>query len=290
PATAEAQQTILAWRPVRDMLAAMDPVNFWGRAQWPMYGGPLSTYATLCLLAELGVPLTPQIRLACENLLDHGQLPNGGFSRDHTEAGESLCLTGNAVRALLHFGYADDPRVDHAFQRLLQRSIAPGGLGCACEDAAVCEWGVVKALTAFATLPASHRSPTRTETAHTLADVLFEHRWDFDARDEHWLSFGFPRDYQSDLVELCDVLVRLELGADRRIDELLHRLSTSATPEGRWIKHSGTRALYIEHRGEPSKWITIQALRALQYAGRAGTQHIHRTMQWERDMGLHETR
>jgi hypothetical protein len=40
------------------------------------------------------------------------------------------------------------------------------------------------------------------------------------------------------------------------------------TVEGRWIKQNGTRALQVEEVGQPSKWITIRALRAIKHAHR----------------------
>ena len=274
PAAREAQRAIEDWRPVREILTAMDPISFWGRSEWPFYGGPLSTHATLYLLARLGLPRIPQIIPACESLAEYGQLPSGGFSRDHTEEGLSLCITGTATYTLIRFGYAADPRVERALSYLMRCGVEPGGLGCVCADGPVCEWGAVKAVSAFAALPASERTPGRLRAARMMADVLLDRPFDFDGPDAHWLEFGFPTDYQSDLAELCDVLAQLELGADPRLDPLLDLLVESCGPAGRWMKHFGTRALRVERRGEPSKWITIRALRALKRARRTGTEDM----------------
>jgi len=37
------------------------------------------------------------------------------------------------------------------------------------------------------------------------------------------------------------------------------------TDDGRWVKRYGTRALQVEKRGQPSRWITIRALRAVKH-------------------------
>jgi hypothetical protein len=274
PAAHEAQRAIEDWRPVREILAAMDPISYWGRSEWPFYGGPLSTHGTLYLLARLGLANIPRIAPACESLVEYGQLPSGGFSRDHTEEGVSVCITGTAIYTLVRFGYAADPRVDRALSYLMRLGVEPGGLGCICAEGPVCEWGAVKALSAFAALPAPERTPDRLQAAHMIADVLLDRPFDFDGLDANWLEFGFPTDYQSDLAELCDVLAQLGLGADRRLDHLLDRLVESSGPGGRWIKHFGTRALQVERRGKPSKWITIRALRALKTARRSGTEDM----------------
>jgi hypothetical protein len=124
---------------------------------------------------------------------------------------------------------------------------------------------MAKALGAFAALPAADRTPDRMRAVETLADAVLDHAFDFEGRDARWLDFGFPLDYQSDLVELCDILARLHHGLDSRLRRLLGVVLAAQTPEGRWIKRYGTRALQIEERGQPSRWITIRALRALKH-------------------------
>jgi hypothetical protein len=251
---------------VRQILAVMDPVDFWGRADRPFYGGAVGTHATLHLLAELGLPRMLQLEAACENLFAHGQHENGGFSYDGTPGRILLCTTGNAIRTLLHFGYRGDPRLESALEYLVARStVVPGGLTCPYADGEECQWGMAKALGAFAALPAADRTPDRMRAVETLADAVLDHAFDFEGCDARWLDFGFPLDYQSDLVELCDILARLHHGLDSRLRRLLGVVLAAQTPEGRWIKRYGTRALQIEERGQPSRWITIRALRALKH-------------------------
>jgi len=264
----EARAAIPTWPPVRKILATMDPVDFWGRADRPFYGGAVGTHATLHLLAELGLPRAPQLEAACENLFEHGQHENGGFTYDGTPGRILLCYTGNAIRTLLHFGYRDDPRLERAFEYLVIRSTAPGGMACPYADGEGCQWGITKALAAFAELPATERTPGRMRAVETLANAVLDHEFDFEGRDARWLNFGFPLDYQSDLVELCDVLARLDYGPDLRFKRLLDIVRAAQTTEGGWIKQYGTRVLQVEQRGKPSKWITIRALRALKHTQR----------------------
>jgi len=106
----------------------------------------------------------------------------------------------------------------------------------------------------------------------TLADAVLDHEFDFEGRDARWLDFGFPLHYQSDLVELCDVLARLDYDFDPRFRRLLDIVLAAETADGRWIKRYGTRALQVEERGQPSKWITIRVLRALKHAHEARLQ------------------
>jgi hypothetical protein len=247
----------------------MDPVDFWGRADRPFYGGAVGTHASLNLLAELGAPRTPQLEAACENLFEHGQHENGGFTYDGTPGRIFLCYTGSAIRTLVHFGYRDDARLERALEYLVARSTQPDGLTCLYADGEKCQWGIAKALAAFAAPPAADRTPDRMRAVKALAGGVLDHEFDFEGRDARWLDFGFPLDYQSDLVELCDALARLDYGTDPRMRRLLDVVLADQTDDGRWVKRYGTRAFQVEERGQPSKWITIRALCALKHTHRA---------------------
>jgi len=272
PQTQEAQAAIPEWPPVRDILAVMDPVNFWGRADRPFYGGAVGTHGTLHLLAELGMPRTAQIEHACENLIEHGQHESGGFTYNGTPGRRLLCYTGNAIRTLIHFGYRGDERLELAVEYLAARSMTQNGLACPYAEGTACQWGITKALGAFAALPSEDRTPGRLVAVQRLADAVLNYEFDYAGRDARWLDFGFPLDYQSDLVELCDVLARLGYGTDARLTRLMDIVLAARSPDGRWIKRYGTRALQIERRGEPSKWLTIRALRAERHIQRAVTE------------------
>jgi hypothetical protein len=266
---AEARAAIAGWPPVREILAAMDAVNFWGQADRPFYGGAVGTHATLHLLAELGLPRSPQIEAACENLFECGQHASSGFTCDGTPGQIMLCYTGNATRTLVHFGYLGDPRLERTFDYLVARSASPGGLACPCADGEECRWGIAKVLAAFAALPTAKRTPERLRAARVFSDAVLDHEFDLKGRDKRWRDFGFPLDYQSDLVELCDALARLDYGTDPRFQRLLKVVLKARTRDGRWIKRYGTRALQVEEHGQPSKWITIRALRAIKHAHQA---------------------
>ena len=259
----EARASIVLWSPVCGIMALMDPQSFWGRRDRPFYGGAVGTHAMLKLLADLGAACTPQIESACENLLEYGQHDCGGFTYDGTLSRTLLCYTGIAVRTLLHFGFYTDPRVSRAFDYLVKRSDELDGSKCPYADGPGCQWGTVKALTAFAEVPLADRPHAHVGAVSKFAESLLEYDFDWEGRDARWLRFGFPLDYQSDLVELCDVLARLGFGVDPRMRQLLRIVTARQDEDGRWGKGYGTRALRLENRGQPSKWITISALRAL---------------------------
>jgi hypothetical protein len=260
---ADAREAIPGWAPVVEILSSMDPVDFWGRAERPFYGGAVGTAAILSLLADLGHPCTPQLEAACENLFEHGQHEDGGFTYDGSPSRIFLCYTGNAIRTLIHFGYADDPRLQRGLDYLVERATSFEGLTCSYADGEACQWGIVKVLTAFAALPASRRTDDHIRAVKALANGVLDHTFDLDGRDSRWLDFGFPLDYQSELTELCCGLACLGYGTDPRLQGLLAIVRDAQSSEGRWVKRYGTRALQVEKKGEPSKWVTIRALHAI---------------------------
>ena len=267
----ETRAGLPAWPPVREILDMMDPADLWGRADRPFYGGAMGTHATLSLLAELGLARIPPLEAACENLLKYGQHKSGGFTYDAGEYTRGtpgrilLCYTGSAICTLIAFGYLEDPRLAQALEYLVARSLAPDGLACPYADGQECQWGIAKGLAAFAALPAADRTAERMEAVEWLANAVLDHGFDFEGRDARWLDFGFPLNYQSDLVELGDALARLGYGPDPRTRRLLDLVLAAQTDDGRWIKRYGTRVFQVEEQGQPSKWITMRALRALKH-------------------------
>jgi hypothetical protein len=86
--------------------------------------------------------------------------------------------------------------------------------------------------------------------------------------DPNWRRFGFPLYYQSDLLEALGVLTRLGYGRDERLQALRPLILAKQDEQGRWpLEHDGNwrgqGLVSIETVGQPSKWITLNALRAL---------------------------
>jgi len=95
-------------------------------------------------------------------------------------------------------------------------------------------------------------------------DGLTENGWETD-----WLKFGFPSFYESDLLEALDTLTDLGYGRDLRLRRLLEPVLSKPDELGRWrLENSfnGRMQVDIEVKGEPSRWITLRALRTLKGA------------------------
>jgi hypothetical protein len=80
-----------------------------------------------------------------------------------------------------------------------------------------------------------------------------------------WLKFGFPTVWDSDALDVLLLLARLGY-KDRRMEEAVRLVLSKQDDQGRWLLENtfnGRFQVNIEQKSKPSKWVTLNALRAL---------------------------
>lgn len=273
------------------ILARQRPEGAWeepGRFYRAKYSG---TVWQLIILAELGADgRDSRVKKACEYILSHSQdLESGGFSQSTAvragggRHGEVIpCLTGNMVWSLIRFGYLDDPRLQRGIAWLTTYQRFDDGEGEApsgwpydkyemCWGKHTCHMGVVKALKALAEIPEGQRSTEVRETIEKGAEFLLIHHVHKRSHNLRrlakpgWQKFGFPLMYQTDVLEILGILTKLGY-RDERMQEAIDLLISKQDENGRWKLENtfnGKFQVDIERMGEPSKWITLNALRVL---------------------------
>ncbi len=247
----------------------------------------------LVVLAELGATADGQICEECEYILDNAQVKlDGGFSQ-HASAREGggrqtevvPCLTGNMVWSLERLGYGNDPRVQKGIGWLMEHMhINDGNMEDpqappydharfeACWGAHTCHMGVVKAMKGLSAIPKEKRTDEINGTIQKCAEfMLMHHVYKRShnlsrASKPGWLKFGFPLMYQTDALEILDILT--ELGyCDSRMQDAVNAVLGKQNENGKWMvenTYSSDRLLIPFGRaGEESKWITLRALRVL---------------------------
>lgn len=245
----------------------------------------------LITLAELGTEANSQIKEQCEYILTHSQEPkDGGFSQ-HASAkiGGGLvsevipCLTGNMVWCLIRFGYLDDERLQKGIEWITRfmrfndgieetPQIPPYAHYEMCWGAHTCHMGVVKALKALSVIPGEKRTAAISSTIDRAVEFLLIHH--IYKRSHNlgrvskpgWLKFGFPLMYQADALEILDILTELGI-KDPRMDEAISLVVAKQDDKGRWKAENtycSDRLLSpIGQKDEPSKWVTLRAMRIL---------------------------
>jgi hypothetical protein len=286
PELIAAQSEIMASGPVPVILDTQNPEGYW---QYPGggYGKYRGTVWQIILLGELGAdPSDERVRRGCEYLLSHTIASNGGFScnRNPVPSGVAHCLNGNLLYGLICLGYLNDTRAQQALNwqvqsitgenciQYYQSGTSGPDFACASNKKQSCAWGATKALKALAAVPPQQRTPAiQRAIEHGLQFLL---RYDLAKADypytekisSAWFKLGFPLSYWSDVLETLDVLVKLGCGGDPRLGDAYHWLLSKQDAHGRWkLENSlnGKMWIDIEKKGQPSKWVTLRALRVI---------------------------
>jgi hypothetical protein len=284
-----ARKAIMACGPVPKILAAQKT-----EGKWIPQGGRYQTSpAQIIFLAELGAdPRDTRVRLGCQYLLSHTIAANHAFIYFSPPLPRKAvhCDNGLLVYALIRLGFSGDQRVRSALDWQVRaligklpadqyyRSTTSGpNFACGVNRGQPCGWGATKALRALATVPRNKRTPAMRQAIKAGAGFLLSHdlakaNFPFTERiSSNWFKFGFPLNYWSDILETAEVLVDLGYGDDPRLARAFQFILSKQDDQGRWkLEHSlnGKMWIDIENRKQPSKWITLRALRVLKSAGR----------------------
>ncbi len=275
-----AQKAIMTSKPVKDILAAQYPQGYWikpGRGYSPKYR---STVWQLMFLADVGASPNEAIDKACRYVLENSFIAEESlFSASKAGTGTVNCLNGNLLRAFILLGYGDDPIVRKVAQALARR-IGREGFDCRANASSAakrstwlpCAWGAIKALSAFGLIHPQERSSVINEAIEKGVDLLFSHKLrvaDYPSRSGRtsplWFKLGFPLAYSSDILEEADVLAQLGYGEDQRLQGAIEFVLAKQDEDGRWpLEHTPDRTwTRFGKKGEPSKWVTLRALRML---------------------------
>ena len=287
----EAKAMIMQRGLVVQMLAKMQSKAFTERLDryyTDKYSGLVWSMITL---AELGATANEQILQYCEYLLDHAQeLEDGGFSMHESKKfgggrkSEVIpCLTANLVWVLIRFGYIQDPRLKRALQwlsafmkfndgLLLEPQQPPYDKDESCWGSHTCMMAVVKTLKALSAIGASSLDADAQQLLHKAKEFMLIHHLYLRSHalgksiKNLWLHFGFPLMYQTDALEILDIMTSIGV-SDPRMEKAVQLVESKADEQGRWVlenTYASERLLLpFGRKGEPDTWITVRALRSL---------------------------
>ncbi len=265
PEVQEAKSAIANQPLVKKLFALQHPEGYWGGDETKPHTAQ-GTVTVLSLLHRLGVSPDPRTAAGCDSLLKNSQHASGGFSMTRTlRSGIFPCTTGEHLPFLVYFGLGEDPRLRAAFAFVIQSISAERALDCGRYNHYDCLWGAIAALNGLAVLPADMRSEQSAQVIERLANALLDARYDFDGEHKRWLTFGVPRAW--DLLSALKALATHGYAPDARFTLLLQRVLERQDAQGRWLCGSVSRTWPMEKRGQPSKWVTLDALRMLKTVG-----------------------
>ncbi|NPV07369.1 MAG: nitrogen fixation protein NifH [Anaerolineae bacterium] len=288
--------------PIADILDAMHPDGYWvkpGPGYLPKYR---STVWSLISLAQLGASADADDRVgrACAYALDHGLQATGQFSVTGPPSGTVDCLQGNLCASLLALG-CDPARLEAAFE-WMARTVTGEGLApkedrhalvryyagkcgplfaCGAHNGTSCAWGGAKVMLAFSCWPPERRTPlvqraieAGVEFFLSTDPVACQYPRGYSAKPSgNWWKLGFPLFYITDVLQVAEAMVALGRGADSRLAHTLEYIGGKRDVSGRWAleyDYSGKTWAHYGAKKQPSKWVTLRALRALKGAYEQG--------------------
>jgi hypothetical protein len=295
PAARRARAAAMRADPIASILAHQDPRGFWekpGAGYGRKYTG---TVWSLIFLDQMGADRRDRrIARACEYVFEHTQTSNGGFGisgalseRPPPPSAVYHCLNGNLLRAVIDFGFLDDPRVRRAvdwqarsitgegFDGYYRSGTTSPAFGCAVNDGHPCPWGAIKGLRALAVVPPRRRAPQVRRAIAAGVEFLLSRDpalADYPTGtnlSSSWFKLGFPSGYVADVLQNLEVLAELGHARDTRLAHATEWLLSQQDERGRWVNrypYSGKLWADVDPRGEPSKWVTLRACSFLKRA------------------------
>jgi hypothetical protein len=281
----EARRAITSAGWAADILSAQKSGGYWvdgAKLYTPKY---ISTNWMLLTLSDLGVTKEdPRIAKSATIWMRRFAKEDGGFNAEGGKKGEH-CLTGNTARALIKFGYVDEPRVRGALEWLVSTQKKNGGWHCWGSNGTIDAW---EGLSAFAVYP--RQKLTRSMKAAVERGCEFYLARELSkqgARYDPWFRFHFPYHYYYDLLVGLDFITALGHVDDKRLTLAVSFLKKQRRKNGRWNldavhpdyendgkwpdwwkKYKGRYVPFaLEEAGHPSKMITLRALTVLKRLG-----------------------
>jgi hypothetical protein len=274
-----------------EILARRDPAGWWVREKSLYHPKYVSTNWNLLALSDLGAKRSiPAVRESCELWMERSPLKGGGVGGFSKKGTGHHCYTGNMARALIRFGYGDDPRVRKALEWLVETAHPKGGWTCWSFSAGPSPGRTLdswEGLSAFAAYPRSKWTSAMRVCVEQAAEFYLDrelHRQ--GGRYDPWYRFHWPVHYYYDLLVGLDALTALGYGGDPRLRFALEHLQKKQRSDGRWnmdavhpdvegavsrwyASHPNDRPtpLVFEKVGRPSKMLTLRALTVLSRVG-----------------------
>ena len=253
----------------------------WGGVAWNR--GWNSTMHVLMLLREFGLdPKSHQALRALELVRDHvtwqGCGPQECDNNKFFEGEIEPCI--NAQVSMVGAYFQQD--VQAIIHRLLAEQLPDGGWNCEAPhnstrssfNTTIC---VLEALLEYERLLSEnselYKARLRGE-AYLLERQLYKRKSTGEAIKDRkgntsWSQFAFPTWWHYDILRALEYLRKAEFKPDERIARSIELVMSKRQDDGRWlleVSYPGEMPLNLaENVGEPSRWITLRALRVLNW-------------------------
>jgi len=253
------------------LLAAQPPDGVWGGgAYFPEW---TSTTSTLSLLRQFGLnPESDAARHSVDLVRENAKWEHEG--QRYFDGEVEPCINGQAVAIGAYFGQDVRGIVD----RLLTEQMEDGGWNCEQENGSTrgsfeSTINVLEGLLEYerAAGPEGAVMAARMRGQDYLLDRHLLRRLSTgEVAQPRWLYLAFPTGWHYDPLRALDYLRDAGVTPDERTAEAIAVIASKRDADGRWpLEHAFHDELAVdlgEALGQPSRWLTLRALRVLRWA------------------------
>ena len=269
------------------LLALQGADGTWGGVAWNH--GWNSTMHVLMLLRDMGLDPTSDYARRVVDLVRDRVVWGGSekWADNPFFAGEvEPCINGQVGAVGAYFGQDVQCIVD----RLLSEQLADGGWNCEAVNGSTCSsfntticvleallehelsFGSSPEITAARRRGEEYLLERRLFRRRSTGEVIYHDRKDGTGGGrEHpaFTRFAFPTWWHYDVLRGLEYLRRAGVAPDERMAEAIELVASKRNSDGRWlleIQYPGEMPVEIdEGEGQPSRWITLCALRVLNW-------------------------
>jgi len=253
-----------------EILARQGSDGAWHRSDSPDW---LPTLFTCLLLRATGIDRSEPVVDAAMTRLNAGFRWDAEFGAKPFFEGEvEPCINGGTLALGAYFGRPSESLA----HRLVGEQLEDGGWNCDAPKSSrssfhstICVLeGLLEYERAAGSSPAIAAARRRGEE-YLLERHLFRRRSTGEVASPAFLTFAFPPRYTYDVLRALDYFRSAGVEPDPRTRDALQIVERRRQADGRWLldrTHDEALALPLgESVGEPSRWITLRALRVLRW-------------------------
>ncbi len=254
------------------LLALQSLDGQWDNTTW-MSPGKTSTFDVMWLLSQLGIdPHSQPAQTAVQRVRQHVTWGPGFDHSPFFEGETEACINGRTLTAGAYFGYTSDKMVD----RFLAEQLQDGGWNCYAPPSkrssfhsTIC---ALEGLLAYE--QAKGATPAITQARLRGHEYLLERRLLRTASTGNvinleWTMLSFPTYWHYDILRALDYFRNAGVQPEERMAEAVQRLQAKRTTSGQWLlEHVHPGKVHFDMNegiGNPSRWITLRALRVLDW-------------------------
>jgi hypothetical protein len=268
---ARASQSITQSAPVQKLLSRQRPQGYWGSDSRPHHG----TKRYLGILKWLGYRGKDGIKTAMDYLINGVLQENGAYAIElKNRMVELPCHAGGLLSLMFWAGYEEDPGTRNILDWIIGIQGDDGIWPCVSKLKPLsCLWATVDILRAYRDLPSNWITPEIKYSRDLAIEQILDsnlYQYGKGKISSRWFEFGFPLRFDTDILEVLELLAPYVTPDNKHIQEGLSLVLDKQQSDGRWLceKHpKGGRwmkqFIEFEEIGQPSKWVTLHSMKML---------------------------